>query len=276
MIVFPNCKINLGLNILRKRGDGFHDLETVFYPLPLYDVLEVMPGGKKEEYIKDVLFSSSGIAVAGGDDENLCIKAYHLLRSDFPSLPTLQMHLHKTIPIGAGLGGGSSDGAFCLKLLNEKFKLHLSTERLTEYALQLGSDCPFFIGNEPCFAMGRGEMMEPITLDLSTYQFILVNPGIHIHTAQAFYQLTLAVPPKSIKDIIRQPIQTWKTELLNDFEEVVFRQYPEIKNIKENLYATGASYASMSGSGSTVYGIFEKEKKVDIAFPKSYFIWKKL
>ena len=183
------------------------------------------------------------------------------------------MHLHKAIPPGAGLGGGSADGAFALKLLNDKFDLNLSPSQLTNYALLLGSDCPFFIINKPCFATSKGEVLEPVRIDLNTYKFILITPGIHIHTAKAFSQITPALPDKSIKEIIQQPVATWKNYLKNDFEDVVFRQYPEIKSIKEELYNAGALYASMSGSGSSVYGIFEKEKKVQLSFPSysSYY-----
>ena len=182
------------------------------------------------------------------------------------------MYLHKTIPPGAGLGGGSADASFTLKLLNKTFELGLSEKQLTEYAVQLGSDCPFFIINKPCFATGKGERLESISIDLSLYKFILVNPGIHIHTVNAFAQTTPALPARSIKNIIRQPVATWKETLKNDFEDSAFRQFPEIKKIKDELYDTGAVYASMSGSGSTVYGIFEKEKKVRLSFPSHYFV----
>lgn len=266
MIVFPNCKINLGLRILRKRGDGFHDLETVFYPLQLRDALEMIPA----ETI--VHYTNTGIPIECKKDDTLCLKAYQLLKNDFPQLPAVQIHLHKTIPIGAGLGGGSSDGAFALQLLNKKFNLGLSVEQLLDYALRLGSDCPFFIVNKPCFATGRGEFLEAINLNLSEYKIVLVNPGIHVSTSWAFTQITPTLPQKSIKKIIIQPIVTWKDELKNDFEEPVFKRNPEIKAIKEQLYEAGAIYSCMSGSGSVVYGIFKKEKPVDISFSKEYFI----
>jgi len=268
VIAFPNCKINLGLNIIRKRSDGFHDLETVFYPLPFYDVLEIIHATNDKQQLDDISFTISGITIEGNKGDNLCIKAYGLLKKDSPDLQPVQIHLHKSIPSGAGLGGGSADGAFALKLLSDKFDLNLSTSQLINYALQLGSDCPFFIINKPCFATGKGEVLEPVDINLITYKFILITPGIHIHTANAFSQIIPALPDKSIKEIIQQPVATWRNNLKNDFEEIVFKQYPEIKNIKEELYNEGAIYASMSGSGSTVYGIFEKEKKVQLSFPR--------
>ncbi|MEJ0106037.1 MAG: 4-(cytidine 5'-diphospho)-2-C-methyl-D-erythritol kinase [Bacteroidota bacterium] len=268
MIVFPNCKINLGLNITRKRSDGYHTIETVFIPLTLKDVLEIIHANESREPVQ---YSGSGLTVAGETENNLCIKAYHLLKKDFPQLPPLKLHLHKTIPAGAGLGGGSADGAFTLQLLNKKFDLGLSAEQLIGYALQLGSDCPFFIYNKPCFATGRGEIIEPVNADLSAYKFLLVHPGIHINTGIAFSKLTPAVPSISIKEIIQQPIITWKALLKNDFEEPVFKDYPEIKKIKDSLYESGAIYASMSGSGSTVYGIFEKKHDISHSFPQHYF-----
>ncbi|MGZ8556942.1 MAG: 4-(cytidine 5'-diphospho)-2-C-methyl-D-erythritol kinase [Chitinophagaceae bacterium] len=279
MIVFPNCKINLGLRILRNRTDGYHDLETVFYPLPFYDVLEVIPdAGNKipdpgsDQNKSSVLFSRSGFVINGNTGDNLCIKSVNLLKHDFPQLPRIQMHLHKVIPAGAGLGGGSADAAFTLSLLNKQFQLNLSTRQLINYALQLGSDCPFFIINQPCFAAGRGEILEQITIDLSAYKFIIVNPGIHISTSAAFSGITPALPPKSVMDIIQQPIETWKNELINDFEKIVFKQHTEIETIKNKFYASGAVYSSMSGSGSTVYGIFEKSVITQFDFPSSYFI----
>ncbi len=270
MIVFPNCKINLGLRILSKRTDGYHDLETVFYPIALYDVLEIIRDkGDKEPFLQ---FSNSGFTIDGNPDDNLCIKAYKLLKIDFPQLPAIQMHLHKAIPTGAGLGGGSADAAYTLLLLNKQFRLDLSTNQLINYALQLGSDCPFFIINKPCFATGRGEAMESLKIDLSSYKFIIVNPGIHISTANTFSGITPALPVKSVKEIIQQPVETWKNELINDFEKPVFNLYPEIAMIKKKLYDAGALYSSMSGSGSTVYGIFKKDREAKFNFPPNYFI----
>jgi 4-diphosphocytidyl-2-C-methyl-D-erythritol kinase len=265
MVIFPNCKINLGLNIVNKRSDGYHDIETVFFPIHLKDAIEVIEN-------ESVKFSTSGMLVEGEPGKNLCIKAYQLLKKDFPKLPPLQMHLHKAIPIGAGLGGGSADGAFSLKLLNKKFDLLLSEKQLINYSLQLGSDCPFFILNKPCFATGRGEILEQIDLDLSSYKIVIVHPGIHISTAWAFSNIKQLRTAKSIKEIIAAPIETWKNELINDFEHPVFEKFPEIKNIKNTLYNAGAVYASMSGSGSAVYGLFEKPKKLSFKFPENYFV----
>ena len=267
MIVFPNCKINLGLHILGKREDGFHNLETVFYPVPFKDALELIPSTNT-----DIEFTGTGLAVDGNAADNLCVKAYHLLKKDFREIPAVKIHLHKAIPLGAGLGGGSADAAFMLKLLNEKFKLNLSTDQLINYAQQLGSDCPFYIINKPCFATGRGEVLEEITVDLSAYKMVLINPGIHINTGWAFSNITPALPVKSIKEIIQQPISSWKHELKNDFETAVFTAHPAIKEIKEKLYSQGAIYAAMSGSGSTVFGFFNSTFDINPFKNKNYFI----
>ena len=273
MLVFPNCKINLGLRILNKREDGYHNIETVFYPVPLKDVLEIIPFTD----LTPINFSSSGLVINGETENNLCIKAYQLLRTDFPQIPAVKMHLHKAIPMGAGLGGGSADAAFTLQLINHQFNLNLSTTQLINYALQLGSDCAFFILNTPCAGTGRGEILVQIAVDLSGHQLILVNPGIHVNTGQAFAALTLNPENRnlpSLKDIIKQPIFTWQNHLKNDFEEPVFKLYPAIKEIKESLYKMGAVYASMSGSGSTVYGIFEKQLRLQMNFNSTYFVSK--
>ena len=255
MIAFPNCKLNLGLNIIRKREDSFHDLETVFLPIPFTDTLEIIASDKTE-------FTVTGLRVSA-DENNLCIKVYNLLKQDFPDVPAIKMHLHKVIPLGAGLGGGSSDAAFTLLLLNEKFKLNLKTEQLLDYALQSGSDGPFFIINKPCFATGRGETLKPINIDLTNYKLLLVNPGIHIDTKWAFSKIIPQEQKLSIKEIITHPIETWKEHLQNDFEDSVFKEYPEIGKIKSDLYQQGSVYASLSGSGSTVFGIFRKEDNIE-------------
>jgi 4-diphosphocytidyl-2-C-methyl-D-erythritol kinase len=270
MIVFPNCKINLGLNILKKRNDGYHDLETIFYPLPLTDALEIIET-KPNERISEFPFSSSGKAVPGKPASNLCVKAYRLLKRDFPSIPDVHIHLHKVIPSGAGLGGGSADAAFTLKLLNQLLQLSLSNDELIEYALQLGSDCPFFIINKPCYAVGRGEKLEPLAIDLSAYKFVVVNPGIHIDTGRAFLEIKPAQPEKNIKDIITEPVERWKDDLKNDFEKIIFQKHREIVEIKDNMYKAGALFASMSGTGSTVFGIFPKEEKINLKFPANYY-----
>jgi 4-diphosphocytidyl-2-C-methyl-D-erythritol kinase len=267
MIVFPNCKINLGLNILRKRQDGFHDLQTVFYPIGIQDALEVIqsPQGKTN-------FHLTGNSIEGKIEDNICLKAYNVLKADFPELPPVNLHLHKVIPTGAGLGGGSSNGAFTLLLLNKKFKLGLSKADLIRYALSLGSDCPFFIKNAPCFATSRGEIMEEVSLDLSSYMIAIVNPGIHINTGWAFSKIIPGDQPFSLYDVIKSPITNWKDKIINDFELPVFKDFPEVKEIKDQLYNKGALYASMTGSGSTVYGIFHKEWIPDLNFPGNYFI----
>lgn len=269
MIVFPNCKINLGLYILQKRSDGFHDLETVFYPIALQDALEVI---QNPNPVTDIEFSSSGLEVKGNLSDNICVKAYHLLKKDFPGLPTIRMHLHKTIPMGAGLGGGSADGAFTLMLLNKKFNLGLNEGQLIYYALQLGSDCPFFIKNTLCYATGRGEVLENIILDLSAFKFVIVNPQIHINTGWAFSQINPSANRESVKEIIGRPIEEWKNNLKNDFEDAVFAHHPAIKECKDALYSSGALYASMTGSGSTVFGIFKKDEAISFDFPQDYFV----
>ena len=271
MVLFPNCKINLGLNTIRKRKDGFHDIETIFYPLVLQDILEVIPSTKNHS-ISPVAFHSSGLSIDGEIVDNICVKAYYLLKKEFSALPPVEMHLHKAIPMGAGLGGGSSDGAFALKLFNILFELRLSQQQLIDYAIQLGSDCPFFIYNQPCFAVSRGEKMQKMELDLSAFTIAIINPGIHVSTGWAFEQLIPHQPLKSVRQIIQQPIKTWKDELINDFEAPVMQCFPEIKSIKEKLYLLGAIYASMSGSGSTVFGIFEKSTIPLLHFPANYFV----
>ena len=265
MVSFPNCKINLGLHIVRKREDGFHDLETVFYPIPMCDALEIITTEEKETTIHN-----TGIAIDNASD-NICLKAYNLLKKDF-ALPTVTIHLHKAIPVGAGLGGGSADGAFTLLLLNKKFNLNLSEEILIKYALQLGSDCPFFIKNVPSFATQRGEVLTPINLDLSAYKMVVIHPAIHINTGWAFSKITPHSNRQSVSDIIEKPLENWRGILVNDFEEAIFEQYPSIRKLKESLYEQGALYASMSGTGSSVYGIFEKKSTPQISIEENYFI----
>lgn len=252
MIQFANAKINLGLSITRKREDGYHDLETVFYPIPLKDVIEC-------KVADQMGFTLHGKLIPGNPLDNLILKAWHVLKKDFPQLPCLDIHLLKNIPTGAGLGGGSADGAFMLKLLNEEFKLNLSVESLIEYALQLGSDCPFFILNTPCTAIGRGEILHPIHLDLSAYQCILIKPEVHVSTAWAFSNIQIAHANNSPMQVIKQPIHTWKENLVNDFELPIFKAYPFMQEIKNKLYEAGAIYSALSGTGSVIYGLFEKE-----------------
>ena len=263
MILFPNCKINLGLNIIRKRPDGFHDLETVFYPLPFFDVLEVLQSDRFE-------FHHSGVQIPGNEKNNLCVKAWLLLKKEFPDLPELKIWLHKHIPIGSGLGGGSSDAAHVLNLANELFEMDLSNEQLFTYALKLGSDCPFFLLNRPCLARGRGEILDIIPLDLSAYSFMIVNSGIHVDTAWAFSQANPTLPTMPIDKIIVEPIANWKSLLWNDFERPVIQHYPGLGKIKDKLYGAGAIYASMTGSGSSIYGIFNKDTLPSISFEENF------
>ena len=257
MIVFPRCKINLGLSITAKRADGYHELETVFYPVGLEDILEII---SSHDTINDVQFSSTGLEVPGDHTQNLCVKAYHLLKKDFPTLPSVKMHLHKNIPMGAGLGGGSSDGTSVLKLLNQQFNLGLNDRQLVSYASTLGSDCAFFVFENACHATGRGEILKTSNCDLSDFQMVLIHPGIHISTAWAFSQLTPQHKTKSIAEIVAGPITNWKAELINDFEAPIISAYPTIGEIKQMLYQQGALYASMTGSGSSVFGLFPKNQ----------------
>jgi 4-diphosphocytidyl-2-C-methyl-D-erythritol kinase len=266
MIVFPNCKINLGLHVVSKRPDGFHELETVFYPLPLTDALEVISPGHLQ-------FTASGIAVPGNSTDNLCLRAWQVLKQDFPDLPEVDIHLHKHIPIGAGLGGGSADAAFMLRSLNNRFQLAIPEEQLLTYAGKLGSDCPFFIQNKPCYATGRGEIMTPIDLDLSQWTSVLVYPGVHINTGWAFSQITPQAPVLSLRENILQPVETWRNTITNDFETPVLNAHPELAAIKEKLYTEGAVYAAMSGSGSAFVGIFPKNKIAGIAFNTGYKVF---
>ena len=272
MLSFPNCKINLGLNIIRKRPDGYHDIETLFYPIACKDVLEVLK--LEDESIETgVKFSYSGLAINGEIQDNLCVKAYHLLKKDFPNLPPIQIHLHKLIPMGAGLGGGSADGAFSLQLINQLFNLNLSQEQLINYALLLGSDCPFFIINKPCYATGRGADLQEINMTLSSYQIVLVNPNIHISTGLAFSQIIPSIPSISIREIIDLPIHQWKDLMVNDFEKTVFPLFPKIAEIKKEFYTQGALFASLSGSGSSVFGIFEKGAQRPFSFEPTFQVY---
>jgi len=264
VVVFPNAKINLGLGIISKREDGYHNISSCFYPIPLSDILEVFPSNSFR-------FNSSGIDIPDDTNGNLCIKAYELLKADFDLKP-VNIHLHKIIPIGAGLGGGSADASFTLKCLNEIFSLKLSTQQLESYASKLGSDCPFFIESKPVLAEGTGNIFSKIDVDLSGLYLVLINPGIHVSTAQAYSKVTPASPVKSINDILSEPIDNWQSGLKNDFEPSVFSQFPEIEEIKTALIKAGALYASMSGSGSSVYGLFEKPVKLSSHLEK-HLIW---
>lgn len=255
MITFPNAKINLGLHITEKRPDGYHNLETVFYPINLQDALEVT---RREENEPDCTLHLKGTPLEGALEDNLVVKAYRLLQQDFPQMAPIDITLFKHIPSGAGLGGGSSDAAFMLKLLNEKFKLAIPVEQLEEYAARLGADCAFFVRNQPVFATGIGNIFEPIELSLKGYHLVLVKPDVFVSTRDAFAEIRPAQPEVSLKEIIHRPVEEWKEVLKNDFERSVFQKFPEIAAIKDELYDLGAVYASMSGSGASVYGIFRE------------------
>ncbi len=271
MKVFPNAKINIGLNIVEKRADGYHNIETVFYPIPLTDVLTI----NKETYpdhagvLSGYKYSDSGIIAADNPEQNLVIKAFRLLQQDF-NIHGVRIELNKKIPFGAGLGGGSSDAAFTLKSLNEIFNLNLSFEQLETYAGKLGADCPVFIQNKPVFATGIGNVFTPINLSLSGYYLLLVKPDIHVSTPEAYAKIKASKPQHALIDTIAEPIENWKNLIQNDFEQTVFEQHPLLRDIKQQLYDLGAIYASMSGSGSSVYGIFKTEP-VDLKVFKNYF-----
>lgn len=250
MILFPNAKINIGLNITERRPDGYHNLETIFYPLDIKDALEVVASDK-------LSFTSSGLEIPGRMEDNLCVKGYHMLKQDY-DLPPVNIHLHKQIPIGAGLGGGSSDAAFFIRLMNEEFKLGLSVDEMTDYARRLGADCAFFVENKPVFAFERGDEFEPVKLDLSAYKIVLVMPPVHISTSEAFRGIVPAQPKESLFDLIQMPIADWKKYIRNDFETPIFKNHAEIRGVKAALYEAGAIYSSMSGSGASVFGIFEE------------------
>jgi 4-diphosphocytidyl-2-C-methyl-D-erythritol kinase len=270
MLFFPNAKINIGLNILRKRNDGYHDIETIFCPTALADILEFVQ--IPDEQPGKCQYSATGIAVDGDPETNLCVKAYRLLCKDF-NLPAIQVHLHKIIPPGAGLGGGSSDGAFMLKYLDKEFELGLGEDQLCAYASQLGSDCAFFILNRPVFGFERGNRFREIGNLPEELELALVNPGIHVSTGEAYGAITPRVPGQSLEQLVTEPIEQWKDRIVNDFEQPISARYPVIGQIRDQLYNMGATYASMSGSGSTVYGIFrQKAPNLQEHFPKC-FCW---
>lgn len=260
MLVFPNCKINLGLNVTKKRNDGFHDIETVFYPVNWCDALEIIENKSSNQEFE---FSQSGLLISGKTEDNLIYKAWKLITDKF-SVPPIKVHLHKNLPMGAGLGGGSADAAFFITILNDKFKLGLSYSNQHEIASKLGSDCSFFIKNKAVLAKGKGDEFSDITVNLSKYYVLLVFPQINSNTKEAYNGIIPKTPKIDLKTIIEKvPINEWESCLFNDFEETIFIKYPEIKNLKKQLYNNGALYASMSGSGSSVFGIFEKEPEIN-------------
>ena len=255
MINFPIAKINLGLNVVSKRDDGYHNLETVFYPVPIKDALEVFP--MEDGFPSDVRcdLKVTNLFIDGDEQKNLVVKAYNMIAQDY-ELPRVHVHLYKHIPTQAGMGGGSSDCAYMIRLLNEMFSLGMSDEKMIGYAARLGADCAFFIKAQPAYAEGIGEKLQPISIDLSGYKMLVVRPNIPVSTKEAFSLITPQVPKKNCLDIVRQPIETWKDELVNDFERSVFAIHPEIGRLKEMMYEQGAVYAAMSGSGSSVFGLF--------------------
>jgi 4-diphosphocytidyl-2-C-methyl-D-erythritol kinase len=258
MLRFPHAKINIGLFITGKREDGYHNLETIFYPVEVKDALEIIPA-------KATTMQLSGLPVTGDTTQNLIWKAYQLLSLDFPEqIQPLEIHLHKVIPMGAGLGGGSADGAFMLSMLSDFFNLAISKEKLEYYALELGSDCPFFIQDNSVFATGRGEIMQPINVKLDDYSIQLICPELHISTAQAFNGIKPQPASFELNKLLALPIETWKDFVVNDFEASLFPHYPVLGSIKDQLYEQGAIYASLSGTGSTVYGIFKKGQQATI------------
>ncbi|MDR0895705.1 MAG: 4-(cytidine 5'-diphospho)-2-C-methyl-D-erythritol kinase [Prevotellaceae bacterium] len=272
MLTFPNAKINLGLNVVAKRPDGYHDLETVFYPIPLTDALEVTLRSDSADRCR---LYQSGVPVAGNAADNLVVRAYHLLDERF-GLPPIDIYLYKQIPTGAGLGGGSADGAYMLKLLNERFALQLTDSELEGYAALLGADCAFFIDNMPVYAQGIGNVFSPACVWLRGYQLVIVKPDVSVSTREAFARITPRRPEVSVLEVVERPIHEWRDALVNDFEASIFPQYPVIGRIKEELYRQGAVYASMSGSGSAVYGLFRTpteltEEAFDTYYNKMYF-----
>ena len=263
MLTFPNAKINLGLNVVEKRPDGYHNLETVFYPVPITDALELFPMDKDFPSAFDCDLKVTNISIDGDEQKNLVVKAYNLLKQDFPTLPRIHIHLYKGIPTQAGMGGGSSDCGFMITLLNRQFQLGLSDEQMIDYAARLGADCAFFVLNKPCYAEGIGEKLQPVALDLKGWYLAVVRPAIPVPTREAFSLIVPQYPSKNCRDIVMQPVETWRQELTNDFEKSVFALYPEIGAIKDRLYDKGAVYAAMSGSGSSLFGLFREPVSLD-------------
>ncbi len=264
MIASPNCKINIGLHVVRRRSDGYHDLETVFVPVPLCDELEINPS-------ESFSFSQTGIAIDCNPEDNIVVKAYRLLQRECGNrLPDVEIRLRKNIPFGAGLGGGSSDAAFTLKMVDELYSLGLGSERLCAIAAKLGADCPFFIDNQPAFATGIGDCLTPMDFNpLSGHKLLLVKPDETVSTAEAYGGITPRerrsdIAPCNLTEAVRKPVSEWRGVIVNDFETTVFAKHPRLAAIKQTLYDAGALYAAMSGSGSTIYGIFEAGANVDL------------
>ena len=273
MITFPIAKINLGLNIVERRPDGYHNLETVFYPVQIKDALELTIMNTHFPSATDCDIKVTNMEVEGDEQRNLVVRAYQLLKQDFHQMPRIHAHLWKGIPTQAGMGGGSSDCAYTIRLLNEMFTLSLSEEQMISYAARLGADCPFFILSRPAYAEGIGERLQPVSLDLSSYYIGVVRPDIPVSTREAFSLIQPRKPAKCCREVVMQPMETWRDELTNDFEQSVFALHPEIGAIKQQLYDLGAVYAAMSGSGSSVFGLFRDEIKICEHFPANVFTY---
>lgn len=273
MITFPIAKINLGLNVVERRPDGYHNLETVFYPVPISDALELTIMNTKFPSTVDCDIKVTNLEVEGDEQRNLVVRAYQLLKQDFQQMPRIHAHLWKGIPTQAGMGGGSSDSAYTIRLLNEMFTLGLSDEQMIQYAARLGADCAFFILSRPAYAEGIGELLQPISLNLSSYYIGIVRPNIPVSTREAFSLIKPQKPAKCCREVVMQTIETWREELTNDFEQSVFTLHPEIGAIKQQLYDLGAVYAAMSGSGSAVFGLFQNEIDLAAHFPKDVFTY---
>ena len=259
MITFPVAKINLGLNVVEKRADGYHNLQTVFYPVPIMDALEIVPMSDGFPSDVDCDLKVTNITIEGDEQRNLVVRAYQLLKADYPDLPRVHAHLWKGIPTQAGMGGGSSDCGYMIRLLNETFDMGLSSEQMQQYAARLGADCAFFIESRACYAEGIGERLQPIDLDLSGWHIGVVRPDIPVPTNAAFSRIHPHYPALNCREAVMQPVETWRDTLTNDFEESVFVLHPEIGAVKEQLYKMGATYAAMSGSGSALFGLFKDE-----------------
>ncbi|GAB3317392.1 4-(cytidine 5'-diphospho)-2-C-methyl-D-erythritol kinase [Hymenobacter humi] len=270
MLVFPNAKLNLGLYITERRPDGFHNLESVFVPLPWTDALEILPS----EDGQATSLTLTGRPIPGDPATNLCVRAYELLQADFPQLPSAQIFLHKIVPIGAGLGGGSADAAFALKAANDLFSLNIPIEALEAYARRLGSDCAFFIRNKPVLATGRGDVFEEIELNVAGAGCVVVYPDLHISTPEAFARITPQPPAQALRAAVAQPLETWRETIHNDFERALAPKYPVLADIKQRLYAAGAAYASLSGSGSAVYGLWPDREPRTMQWPAEFTVWK--
>ena len=263
MITKPIAKINLGLNVVEKRPDGYHNLQTVFFPVPIEDALEVVPMDPAFPSVVDCDLKVTNICIDGDEQRNLVVRAYNLLKADFPEMPRVHAHLYKGIPTQAGMGGGSSDCGFMITLLNQMFGLGLTDQQMIDYAARLGADCAFFILNKPCYAEGIGEKLEPISLSLSGWYLSLVRPDIPVSTREAFALIKPHYPELNCREVVQLPVEQWRGKLTNDFEQSVFAVHPELGAVKDRLYELGATYAAMSGSGSTLFALSRQPLNLD-------------